>query len=70
MDCMKSEWKDSCCCNCRYQRTIKKHPWNDGAGKGSISEAMGFGCQPPEFDQRTVIFFDSGHGLCEMHEAI
>lgn len=45
-----------------------KHPWNADAAKGSISEQMGFGCQPPEFESGNIIFFDAGHGLCEMHE--
>lgn len=67
-DCCKTEWKGRCCCNCVNQFEVMKHPWNEGAGKGRITETMGYGCRPPEFASRTIIFFDRQHGLCEMHE--
>ena len=75
MGCTKDEWKGRCCCTCVNQRVIVKHPWNDGAGKGRITESMGYGCASPEFTvgfegRPTVIFFDSGHDLCEMHEFV
>lgn len=55
-----------------------KHPCNHGDGKGRITDGMGYGCAAPEFTEGfepecgkpTVIFFDSGHGLCEMHEFV
>lgn len=34
--CMKPEWHEKCCCNCKEHRVIFKHPWNSGAGKGSV----------------------------------
>jgi hypothetical protein len=73
MDCMKAEWKGRCCCTCRHQRVIVKHPWNDGTGKGRITETMGYGCEPPDLAQeecKRVVFFDCGHGLCEMHDFV
>lgn len=75
MNCTKSEYHGRCCCNCENQRAIVKHPWNDGVAKGSISNVMGYGCETPEFTIEftdnsitpAVIFFDSPHGMCEMH---
>lgn len=64
--CMKPEWHDRCCCNCQHQRVIFKHPWNKGEAKGSCTEIMGFGCGVE--GMQIVIFKDSFHGLCEMHE--
>lgn len=64
--CMKPQWHDRCCCNCEYQRWIFKHPWNKGDGKGSVNDVMGFGCAVE--GAPVVIFKDSLHGLCEMHE--
>lgn len=72
MNCQKDAHKGRCCCNCAHQRVIVKHPWNSGAGKGRVTETMGYGCEPPDFQRedgtREVIFFDGGHGLCEMHD--
>jgi hypothetical protein len=55
-----------------------KHPWNSDFAKGSIREILGYGCETPEFTMEfidnsaspVVIFFDSPHGMCEMHEKI
>lgn len=56
-----------CCCNCRYQKYIVGHPWNKNSwSKGSITQAIGYGCLAPEM--RSVIFFDNQHGMCEMHD--
>lgn len=70
--CSKTEGKGRCCCNCRYRLTLLKHPWNNGAGKGRISETMGYACAPPDFvtetGEKQGVFFDHAHGLCEMHE--
>jgi hypothetical protein len=27
---------------------------------------MGYGCRPPDMDR--IVFFDSKHGMCEMHD--
>lgn len=57
------KWPNQCCCKCKHQFKIYKHPWNKGKAKGSISELFGYGCLAPE--ERTIIFFDKEHGLCE-----
>ena len=47
------------------------HPWNESFGKGSISEQCGWVCAM-QFDDGSNkgmnVFFDFGHGLCEMYE--
>ena len=59
--------RGTCCCNCRYQMPIVAHPWNtSGFAKGPISEIIGCGCIAPDTDR--IVFFDSKHGMCEMHE--
>lgn len=72
--CHKEDWKGRCCCNCKHQRVIMKHPWNLGAAKGKATESMGFGCAVPEFDlvdgRKTIMFMDREHSLCEMHERL
>lgn len=54
-----------CCCNCRWQRPIVGHPWNKRRIKQSISDRIGYGCTVP--DMPSIVFFDSKHGMCEMH---
>lgn len=58
-----------CCCNCKYQVEIRRHPWNQMVGgrmKGPITEIAGWGCSLPEFG--AIIYFESKHSMCEMHE--
>ena len=56
-----------CCCNCKWQKYIVQHPWNKHSwSKGSIRQAMGYGCTVP--DMPSVVFFDNKHGMCEMHD--
>lgn len=64
------EWaRGKCCCNCRWLRAVFKHPLNEGAGKGSILEQMGYACTEPGFvADAGLVFFDGGHGLCECWE--
>jgi hypothetical protein len=55
-----------CCCNCRYQKKIVGHPWNNRElTKGPISSIIGWGCNAPEMER--IIMFDTKHGMCEMH---
>lgn len=62
-------YKGRCCCNCKYQKRVMKHPWNKGCAKGAISELMGYACGSPLYEgSGNVIFFDRKHGMCEMHE--
>lgn len=62
-----------CCCACKNQVEIKKHPWNKSDGKGRISETMGYGCSCPDLTDGEklpqIIFFDENHGMCEMYQA-
>ena len=66
-------WHDgSCCCNCKNQFKLMKHPTNKEFGKGSILEQCGWVCTV-KFDSnedREVIFFDNKHGMCEMYQPI
>lgn len=55
------------CSNCKHQVQINKHPGNSSFAKGSIKEILGYGCLFPDDVDNTVIFFDTKHGLCEMH---
>lgn len=58
-----------CCCNCKYQRAIVGHPWNKNPlTKNSISTKIGYGCTVP--DMPAIVFFETGHGMCEMHKRI
>ena len=65
------QWPGQCCCHCKWQRVIMKHPWNKGDGKGRISDVMGYGCEMPEFQTKEgkpqLIFFDNEHGMCECY---
>lgn len=57
----------SCCCNCKCQTIITKHPWNKQEQfKGSVMEVIGFGCSPPDLFPNTT-FFEKSHGMCECH---
>lgn len=61
-----------CCCNCEHQMLAMKHPWNTGDAKGSISEVFGALCAVPDMvdadGRRQAVFFETNHGMCEMHE--
>ena len=52
-----------------------KHPWNAGAAKGRITEIFGALCAVPDMGvsdggRRQAVCFDTGHGMCEMHEFV
>ena len=64
---MKHIKNTPCCCNCKYQRKLYKHPQNKGFGAGSIKDPMGFVCLNPEvLGDEGAIYFDKGHGMCEV----
>ncbi len=64
-------WHDgSCCCNCENQLELRKHPWNKDFGKGSISEGCGFVCIAFASEERSAIFSETKHGMCELHCSI
>ena len=62
--------KEPCCCNCRNQVELFKHPGNM-VYRGSILESTGmYACTSPlnyEDEQYRGILFEEKHGLCEMH---
>lgn len=64
--------KGRCCCNCKHQMLAMKHPWNNGEARGRITEVFGSLCAVPDMvseeGRRQAVFFDGGHGMCEMHE--
>ena len=58
-----------CCCNCKNQVEIMRHPWNTQVGgrmKGPVTQTAGWGCRA-DFDGK-IIFFEDEHSVCEMHE--
>ncbi len=57
----------SCCCNCKHQKPIYRHPGNEWTGVGNIDEIFGYGCCV--FD-KLIIFNEMAnqHGCCELHE--
>jgi hypothetical protein len=58
----------TCCCNCRNLVQINKHPGNVDFGKGRVTERMGYGCLALWRLEHIVVFMDTNHGLCELHD--
>lgn len=58
---------EMCCCKCKHQRPINKHPFNKGIAKGEVTEQLGYVCLNPDFAP-TTIFLDREHGMCEMFD--
>jgi hypothetical protein len=67
-NCLKeSDWK-GCCCNCKHQVIIYKHPSNrDDYVNGSIMDQLGYLCHI-EGDGNRAIFSDRKHSFCEAYE--
>ncbi len=73
-DCNRG-FKTDCCCNCTHQLELMCHPMNGGGkfdkikiGKGSIMDRLAWVCVGPELSEgKRAIFFDTEHGMCEMH---
>lgn len=64
--------KEECCCNCRFQVKLNKHPSNPEFARGSIMETFGYGCEVFRLmddgsNENQIIFTEAMHGLCEMH---
>jgi hypothetical protein len=63
-------WHDgSCCCNCKNQIELFKHPCNK-VNKGSIMESTEMYACIVQFDcdkEYKGIIFEKKHGMCEMH---
>jgi hypothetical protein len=84
-DCDKG-YRGDCCCNCKRQVKINCHPSNGGINedgssrgsietKGSIDKTFGWGCEcfrgmSDGSDNNQIIFMDTPHGMCEMHERL
>lgn len=59
----------SCCCNCKNQIELHKHPCNKDFGNSSITENCGWVCMAPELGEgKYGIYFDNQHGMCEMYQ--
>lgn len=57
-----------CCCNCKNQIELRRHPMNTNFGKGSIMEGCGWVCLAHELTEgKCGIYFDRQHGMCEFH---
>lgn len=63
--CQNKEW-GQCCCNCRFQEPIYKHPSNETL-KGPISEVGGYICHGSKCEGGYAIFMDYEHSMCELH---
>lgn len=64
-------YQGSCCCNCKHQLVLLRHPWNN-IFKGSISEETGlYACKIfHEIDKnRKAVVYESKHGSCENWES-
>jgi len=67
-DCDKG-YKTDCCCNCKSQLELFKHPWNK-INKGACSESTNMYACIVQFDdtkEQKAILFEKKHGMCEMH---
>jgi len=63
-------FKGMCCCNCKFQMKLMKHPMNISFGKGAMSEQCGYVCTvgfPEDGINDQAIYSDREHGMCEMH---
>lgn len=57
-----------CCCNCKYQFELFKHPWNK-VNKGSIMESTNmYACTVQHEGVQTyqAVLHEDIKGLCEM----
>lgn len=60
--------KGNCCCNCKNQIRLFKHPKNTGIFKGLTTEESGYySCRLPILACNKVIVYSSGHGACELY---
>mgnify|MGYP001558276140 CR=1 FL=1 len=60
-------WQGQCCCNCKWQLPLVKHPWNKiELFKGSVMDQIAWVCIVP--DMEAAMVSDRGHGMCEMHD--
>jgi len=63
-------WHDGdCCCNCKNQIELFKHPWNS-INKGKVSESTGmYVCIVEHIcsDNNKGMIFEQQHGMCELH---
>jgi len=68
-----SGWQNTglCCCNCKNQIELFKHPWNT-INKGPCSESTNFYVCILQHninkDNRGTLF-EFKHGFCEMHKS-
>lgn len=54
-----------CCCSCKNQKELRKHPSNKDFGKGSIMDSCGWVCVHPEMG--LAVYSDRQHGSCEYY---
>lgn len=53
------------CKGCRYIHDLRKHPWNHGIGKGTMSEIMGYVCTV--FGEDKWVYFKDIDAWCELY---
>ena len=62
-------YKGMCCCNCKNQIELFKHPWNK-VNRGKVSDSTEMYACIAQFDCDNVrkgVLFESKHGMCEMY---
>lgn len=60
----------SCCCNCKFQLELSKHPWNK-INKGNVTESSDmYACIAQHYIEEKYkgTIFEEKHGMCEFHE--
>jgi hypothetical protein len=66
-----AEEHGKCCCNCKNQLKLMKHPMNVVLGEGSITEQLGWVCAAQFEDgsnEGESYFMDNEHGMCEFYK--
>ena len=62
-------YKNNCCCGCKYQLELFKHPFNN-INKGKCTESTNMYVCIVEHDLKRnnkSTLFENKHGICEMH---
>lgn len=61
---------NKCCCNCKNQIEIMRHPNNKISGgrmKGPVTKIAGYGCKAV-YEGEKIVFFETAHSMCELHQ--
>jgi len=60
---------NGCCCECKFNIQLNKHPFNKELGAGMMSEKMGYACIGFfSVGEQVAHFFEKEHGMCELFQ--